>query len=248
MILQVISIDIMKIVNEKSLIHLATSDYPRDKEGYLHKKTELSKGFQKRWFVLKGNLLFYFGKKGEREPLGVIILEGYTIELADDTDNFVFVINFAGVDSRTYYLGAKSQEIMESWMKILSCAGYDFMKLKILELQSRVEELSLTGVNLVKAAVKDGQILNHVYGTESAFSSFGGDHQNATSVTTSGTSSDHVHPTSSLCSRGSTGDDEICCPVSTIPRVNIVTWPILGLHSFTEMHDFLKQQIDKFQN
>jgi sesquipedalian len=32
--------------------------------------------FQKRWFVLKGNLLFYFDKKGDKEPLGLLLLEG----------------------------------------------------------------------------------------------------------------------------------------------------------------------------
>ena len=40
--------------------------------------------FQKRYFVLKGNLLFYFERKTDREPIGVIILEGCTIELAED--------------------------------------------------------------------------------------------------------------------------------------------------------------------
>ena len=43
------------------------------------KKGEVNKGFQKRWFVLKGNLLFYFEKRHDKEPLGVIILEGCTI-------------------------------------------------------------------------------------------------------------------------------------------------------------------------
>ncbi|CAG5129937.1 unnamed protein product [Candidula unifasciata] len=239
----------MKIVNEKSLLHLATSDYLTDKEGYLYKKTELSKGFQKRWFVLKGNLLFYFGKKGEREPLGVIILEGYTIELAEDMENFVFMINFTGVESKAYYLGAKSQEMMESWMKILSCAGYDFMKLKILELQSRVEELSLTGVNLVKAAIKDGQILSHVYGTESACSSCDVDNKHAVgSWTLSDPSHDHGHPACSQCSKGSPAFGQVSCPVSSTPKVDLVTWPVLGLQSFTEMHDFVKQQIDRIPN
>ena len=40
--------------------------------------------FQKRWFVLKGNLLFYFESKTSKEPVGVIVLEGCVIELAEE--------------------------------------------------------------------------------------------------------------------------------------------------------------------
>lgn len=67
-------------INEKNLCAFAVSaTYAADKEGYLMKKGEVNKGFQKRWFVLKGNLLFYFEKRQDKEPLGVIILEGCTI-------------------------------------------------------------------------------------------------------------------------------------------------------------------------
>lgn len=67
-------------INEKNLCAFAVSStYAADKEGYLMKKGEVNKGFQKRWFVLKGNLLFYFEKRQDKEPLGVIILEGCTI-------------------------------------------------------------------------------------------------------------------------------------------------------------------------
>lgn len=52
---------------------------PVDREGWLQKRGEVNKNWQRRYFVLKGNLLFYFEKKGDREPLGVIILEGCTI-------------------------------------------------------------------------------------------------------------------------------------------------------------------------
>lgn len=62
-------------INEKVLSGIASSTSPVDREGWLSKK-ESSKGFVKRWFVLKGNLLFYFEKKDDREPTGVIILVG----------------------------------------------------------------------------------------------------------------------------------------------------------------------------
>lgn len=66
-------------INDKNLCAFATSSTPVDREGWLSKKGEINKAFQRRWFVLKGNLLFYFEKKADKEPLGVIILEGCTI-------------------------------------------------------------------------------------------------------------------------------------------------------------------------
>lgn len=66
-------------INEKNLCAFAVSATPVDKEGYLNKRGEVNRTFQRRYFVLKGNLLFYFEKKGDKEPVGVIILEGCTI-------------------------------------------------------------------------------------------------------------------------------------------------------------------------
>lgn len=66
-------------INEKNLCAYAVSATPTDKEGYINKRGEVNKNFQRRYFVLKGNLLFYFDKKGDKEPLGVIILEGCTV-------------------------------------------------------------------------------------------------------------------------------------------------------------------------
>ena len=48
--------------------------------GWLWKRGEVNKNFQKRYFVLKGNLLFYFDKRLDKEPIGVIILEGWFVE------------------------------------------------------------------------------------------------------------------------------------------------------------------------
>lgn len=110
--------------------------------------------------MLKGNLLFYFEKKGEREPLGVIVLEGCTIgkadnlidslkiakinfhaELAEDGEQYCFQVVFHGINNRTYFLSAESQDLMERWMKALTCAGYEYMKLMVSELQRQLEEI-----------------------------------------------------------------------------------------------------------
>ena len=66
-------------INEKNLCSFAVSATPVDKEGYLNKRGEVNRNFQRRYFMLKGNLLFYFDKKGDKEPVGVIVLEGCTI-------------------------------------------------------------------------------------------------------------------------------------------------------------------------
>lgn len=98
-------------INESTLISFSTSSScPTDKEGWLWKRGELNKNFQKRYFVLKGNLLFYFEKRYDKEPVGVIILEGCTIELAEEEQEMcAFKIVFHGEGRRTYYLGTEDQ-------------------------------------------------------------------------------------------------------------------------------------------
>lgn len=88
-------------INEKNLCAFAVSATPVDKEGYLNKRGDVNKNFQRRYFILKGNLLFYFDKKGDKEPVGVIILEGCSIgtfivmfirmSLADDKTLFTYI-------------------------------------------------------------------------------------------------------------------------------------------------------------
>lgn len=146
-------------INEKNLCAFAVSATPIDKEGYLNKRGEVNKIFQRRYFLLKGNLLFYFDKKGDKEPVGVIILEGCSVgnkienmekylfyyskflELAEDEEQFCFKIEFHGANNRSYILGAESQESMEQWMKALACAGYDYMKMMVAELQRQLDDI-----------------------------------------------------------------------------------------------------------
>ena len=132
---------IMKI-NDRHLMAVASNSSPVDKEGYLSKRGEVNKAYQKRWFVLKGNLLFYMEKKGDREPIGVIILEGCTVELAENTDAYAFELVFQGTGTRTYVLASETQDDMECWMKAIACAGYEYMKLMVAELQRQLDELS----------------------------------------------------------------------------------------------------------
>uniref|UniRef100_A0A8C1MJS3 PH domain-containing protein n=1 Tax=Cyprinus carpio TaxID=7962 RepID=A0A8C1MJS3_CYPCA len=51
--------------------------------GFLFKKGERNTAYHRRWFILKGNMLFYFEERESREPIGVIVLEGCTVELCE---------------------------------------------------------------------------------------------------------------------------------------------------------------------
>lgn len=121
----------------------ATSkDVPIVKEGWLWKKGEVNPRFQKRWFVLKGNLLFYFENKTSKEPYGVIILEGCMIDLAEeDQERFGFKISWKGDRTRVYHFGTEFQQTLVEWMKLLAVASHDYMKLMVYELEQKLIEL-----------------------------------------------------------------------------------------------------------
>ncbi|KAJ7422699.1 Sesquipedalian-1 [Willisornis vidua] len=128
-------------LNERSLAFYATCDSPADNSGFLYKRGERHTAYHRRWFVLKGNMLFYFEERESREPVGVIVLEGCNVELCDSAEDFAFAIRFGGTKSRTYVLAAESQVAMESWVKSLSRASFDYMRLVVRELEKQLEEM-----------------------------------------------------------------------------------------------------------
>lgn len=129
-------------LNERSLAFYATCDSPADNAGFLYKRGERHTAYHRRWFVLKGNMLFYFEERDSREPVGVIVLEGCNVELCDAAENFAFAIRFDGTKSRTYVLAAENQAAMESWVKSLSRASFDYMRLVVRELEKQLQEMS----------------------------------------------------------------------------------------------------------
>ncbi|NWX52262.1 SESQ1 protein, partial [Steatornis caripensis] len=128
-------------LNERSLVFYATCDSPADNAGFLYKRGERHTAYHRRWFVLKGNMLFYFEERESREPVGVIVLEGCNVELCDSAEGFAFAIRFGGAKSRTYVLAAESQAAMESWVKSLSRASFNYMRLVVRELEKQLEEM-----------------------------------------------------------------------------------------------------------
>ncbi|XP_034976532.1 rho GTPase-activating protein 25 isoform X2 [Zootoca vivipara] len=100
------------------------------KTGWLKKQRSIVKNWQQRYFVLKGQHLYYYKDEEDLKPQGSMRLHGSTIrEVAatgsDEVGKFIFEIvqgisgdqNRAGQDS--YVLMASSQSDMEDWVKSL---------------------------------------------------------------------------------------------------------------------------------
>ncbi|KAM7050545.1 sesquipedalian-1 isoform 2-T3 [Molossus nigricans] len=132
-------------LNERSLAFYATCDAPVDNAGFLHKKGGRHPAYHRRWFVLRGNMLFYFEEPASREPVGVIILEGCTVELVEAAEEFAFAVRFAGARARTYVLAAESQAAMEGWVKALSRASFDYLRLVVRELEQQLAAMRAGG-------------------------------------------------------------------------------------------------------
>ncbi|XP_068418840.1 sesquipedalian-1 [Eschrichtius robustus] len=132
-------------LNERSLAFYATCDAPADNAGFLYKKGGRHAAYHRRWFVLRGNMLFYFEDAASREPVGVIILEGCTVELVEAAEEFAFAVRFAGARARTYVLAAESQAAMEGWVKALSRASFDYLRLVVRELEQQLAAVRAGG-------------------------------------------------------------------------------------------------------
>ncbi|XP_021113129.1 sesquipedalian-1 isoform X2 [Heterocephalus glaber] len=132
-------------LNERSLAFYATCDAPVDHAGFLHKKGGRHTASHRRWFVLRGNMLFYFEGPGSREPLGVIVLEGCTVELVEAAEEFAFAVRFTGAHARCYALAAESQAALEGWVKALSRASFHYLRLVVRELEQQLAAMRGTG-------------------------------------------------------------------------------------------------------
>lgn len=66
------------------------------KTGWLRKQGGMVRSWHRRWFILNGDVLFYFAKEDDAKPLGIIHLPGNRIiEHAfrpDEPEKFLFEI------------------------------------------------------------------------------------------------------------------------------------------------------------
>lgn len=113
-----------------------------DKEGYLYKKGEVNTSYQKRWCILKGNLLFYKDRQSERDVLGVIVLEGCSVQLCESEEKFAFSLVFSEPGLRTYKFAAENQSSQEGWIKALLLANHGYLALLVKDLQEQYLEAS----------------------------------------------------------------------------------------------------------
>lgn len=139
-------------LNERCVAEFSTSSAPTDKEGFLNKKGEVNRGYQRRWFILKGNLLYYFEKRSDKEPIGVIVLDNCHVELAESGEPYAFQITFGGDGSRTYILGADSSKEMEAWMRAITHSSYEYLKMMVESFESTLEKLTSEENDLVTAS------------------------------------------------------------------------------------------------
>ncbi|XP_010386159.1 sesquipedalian-1-like [Rhinopithecus roxellana] len=83
-----------------------------DQEGILLKKGTRNLSYQRRWFILQGNLLFYLEHQTDHAPLGLIPLENCQVELhLKATEPYAFTILTPGVGGPSSWL----QKPRKSW-------------------------------------------------------------------------------------------------------------------------------------
>ncbi|XP_051571014.1 sesquipedalian-1-like isoform X2 [Myxocyprinus asiaticus] len=130
-------------IHEKILTHYLSCTSPVDKEGYLYKKRERNATYLRRWFVLKGNLLFYQERPGDRNLLGVIVLEGCMVQACETDGQFCFSLVFTGPGLRTYRLAADDHVSQESWISALLCASHIYLSVIVRDLERLYEGASI---------------------------------------------------------------------------------------------------------
>lgn len=99
--------------------------------------------YQRRWFVLKANLLFYQERPGDRHLLGVIVLEGCAVRRSDSDGQFGFSLVFEGPGLKTYRFAAGDHQTQESWVKALLSASHCYLSLLVRDLGRQYEGNSL---------------------------------------------------------------------------------------------------------
>ncbi|KAF7238848.1 Sesquipedalian-1 [Varanus komodoensis] len=117
---------------------------PADRQGLLYKKSSRSASYQPCWCELRGNLLFYRERSGERGSLQLIILEGCTVELQESASKpYTFEIFYPDglLGSQSYKMAAENQETMEGWVRALSTAGCGYLRALVDELESQFQML-----------------------------------------------------------------------------------------------------------
>lgn len=108
--------------------------HPIERQGWLTKRGGIVKNWKRRWFVLRGNMLYYYRNTKIKTPLGFIPVDRCSVELLNTDDDFKkhgirlprrkqgFVFQITDPCSAfnrwhpSYYLMAETEEDMDEWI------------------------------------------------------------------------------------------------------------------------------------
>nr|XP_020669214.1 sesquipedalian-1-like [Pogona vitticeps] len=133
----------MKLLMSSTMVS-SILEPPPDRQGLLYKKSSRSTSYQPCWCELRGNLLFYRERSGDRGPVQLIILEGCTVELQESaSEPYTFEISYPGgvPGSRSYKWAAENQETMEGGVRALSSAGIGYLRVLVADLEEQFQRL-----------------------------------------------------------------------------------------------------------
>eukprot|EP01102_Stenamoeba_stenopodia_P022637 TRINITY_DN951_c0_g1_i1.p1 TRINITY_DN951_c0_g1~~TRINITY_DN951_c0_g1_i1.p1 ORF type:complete len:947 (-),score=412.22 TRINITY_DN951_c0_g1_i1:93-2933(-) len=97
------------------------------KAGWMSKQGHFFKTWKKRWFVLKDKKLWYFATQTANSPKGVVLLDGYYIDIVDDPvlmkkakrdkDEGVVMFSLIHTIKPVYTIVAPDEEEMKDWIQ-----------------------------------------------------------------------------------------------------------------------------------
>ncbi|CAO3600056.1 unnamed protein product [Absidia cylindrospora] len=90
-----------------------------DMEGWLYKQGDKYKTWNKRWFVLKGNNLFYFKSPKDVRMKGIINLRGYRMVCDETICMGQYSFKAQHEKERTFYFYADTDLSMKAWIQSL---------------------------------------------------------------------------------------------------------------------------------
>jgi len=107
----------MKLGKQPLLLSSRLWDDP-EKKGFLIKQGHIRKNWKLRWFVLKGDRIWYFKSKNEMdEPLGEIELLDSIVSTTSDKITKDNCFELTCGSGKVFYIQATSKDVMDKWVE-----------------------------------------------------------------------------------------------------------------------------------
>ncbi|KAH8857815.1 Sesquipedalian-1 [Schistosoma japonicum] len=235
----------MPIFNPKTVTNFLTYE-KEEKVGFLWKKrSEQKKSYKKRYFMLCGNILAYFDKKLDKEPLGIIFLDCHIVEMLDDLK---MAIRFRGPGelSRSYILKGESAEDIEDWMRAISRCSIEYITLTLEDLEDHYRALTTVKQNNTnfKVSSSESNGITNSSIKSSIFSKRSNPFNKSNSVITG---YDMLNSTLlNSQSHKSSSSNNLPYSITSSSSINHTQW--LLTHNWEQLHDYLKAQFIKSDN